>query len=51
MEPYNWMNKCISTISLDFLIVSWCDLDRTANAHAKKMADIFCIVTQKSDLK
>ena len=35
---------------LDFLIVSSCDLDMTANVHVKKMADIFCINTQKSEL-
>ena len=36
--------------NLDFLIVPSCDLDMTANVHVKKMADIFCINTQKSDL-
>ena len=35
---------------LDFLIVPLCDLDMTVNVHVKKMADMFCINTQKSDL-
>ena len=35
---------------LDFVIVPLCDLDMTVNVHVKKMADIFCINTQKSDL-